>query len=333
MVEKKLQSITFSITNLCNLSCIWCFQDSYSTVDEKNGIEELERKIEIIKRIGPHTRNITLTGGEPLTNPYIYEILEACLNYTEQVGITTNGLLLNDKMIDYLLKNKIGLVISLDGTEEIHDRIRGKGTFQKTFKNIMLCRDKGVTVALQMTVSKLNIENIKFLINLAKRLKVTLAIQRMIPSGRGSTFDHLQLSREELKSLATTLSESGYPYVRSKDALHRPETNNVVSLMKKYPDCIVGGCKVGMGYVYVEQDGSVFGCPFMQKSIGNVLYTDESIISVLNNSQMIKDIRSQSAYTGKCRNCTWWYACRGCRAHAAIVDNIMGDDPLCWIEV
>jgi MoaA/NifB/PqqE/SkfB family radical SAM enzyme len=135
---------------------------------------------------------IHLTGGEPLLKPELFPLLEYLdhLPEVEELGIITNGLLLNDEILDRLgaLRKFKTVKISLDGADaQIHDRIRSTGNFDRVLKNVPLVQKRGIfDVNLMFTVMKSNLESLPAFIRLAEELRVDgMIIERFIPWGRG----------------------------------------------------------------------------------------------------------------------------------------------------
>jgi len=118
------------VNNICNLHCSHC----YWWLNRKNDAEDLsaEQWREIIRRTFKKQSIyiVTLVGGEPTMRPDIIEVF--CEEMPRRVCVVTNG--------TYPLKRFENLYfywISLDGTEEIHDSIRGKDAYVKTKQNIL----------------------------------------------------------------------------------------------------------------------------------------------------------------------------------------------------
>jgi MoaA/NifB/PqqE/SkfB family radical SAM enzyme len=118
------------VNNVCNLHCTHCYWWLNRKEDEKDMTVENWRKI--IKDVFNKQRIFvtTLVGGEPALRPDIIELF--CKEMPRRVCVVTNG--------TFPLKRYNGLYfywVSLDGTEKVHDSIRGKGAYAKTKKNIM----------------------------------------------------------------------------------------------------------------------------------------------------------------------------------------------------
>jgi MoaA/NifB/PqqE/SkfB family radical SAM enzyme len=127
--------VQFIPTEGCNLRCPFCNQwgdNGYflagarevATMDE-SGMANL------VAQLSPRDSLINIHGGEPFAYKHIDTLLNVLAERQFDVLITTNGTLLS-KHLDALagLEN-LAFILSIDGDEETHDRIRGQGTFQK----------------------------------------------------------------------------------------------------------------------------------------------------------------------------------------------------------
>jgi Fe-coproporphyrin III synthase len=156
------------IINVCNLHCTHC----YWWLNRKNENNEMdaEKWREIIKKTFKKQRIfvVTLVGGEPTLRPDVIQVF--CEEMPKRVCVVTNG--------TYPLKRFENLYfywISLDGTEKVHDRIRGEGSYSKTRQNILdyvssspnhregkpLWKDIWIT----MTINALNYSTVEDLVN------------------------------------------------------------------------------------------------------------------------------------------------------------------------
>ncbi|MGM0641788.1 MAG: radical SAM protein [Thermotogota bacterium] len=153
-----MKYIWINLTNDCNLKCIYCYQENRN--DEfltKKSADKIINDIEKIKE----KISINFFGGEPLINfsilKYIVEKLKKtrkCLSYS----ITTNFTLINNNILNFLVKNNFNLTISLDGIrfEDGYKNISDvKIYFFKLLKNINYKR-----VSIAKVVSKENYKNL-----------------------------------------------------------------------------------------------------------------------------------------------------------------------------
>lgn len=125
---------TIELTMRCNLNCLMCFRDR----DQKGELAFSDIK-KVIDNIPSSIEEIHLIGGEVFLRKDLFEILDHLNNRNYKVRIQTNGTLLDDERIKKIsgYKNLLGLGFSIDGTRELHNRIRGvDSAFDKTIEAI-----------------------------------------------------------------------------------------------------------------------------------------------------------------------------------------------------
>ena len=127
----------FILTNLCNLACTFCFQERKKRADRMS----TEDWLKLVKQI-PSQSRITLTGGEPLVYKDFEKIFVEA-NKNSQTNMITNGLLINDKVIDLLTsqKNFINLGISIDNIGNTNRDFK-TGKWEELVSNITKFREK-----------------------------------------------------------------------------------------------------------------------------------------------------------------------------------------------
>jgi len=132
------QSFSFTITNACNLRCRMCGQwseEGYVRADKKRlrhelTIEDWKRLVDELAAHG--STGLLLRGGEPFMFPGIIDLLEYIHSKGLFISIDTNGTMLKRFASDIVRMERIHLTISMDGPEEIHDKVRGvKGTYKR----------------------------------------------------------------------------------------------------------------------------------------------------------------------------------------------------------
>ena len=157
VLRKGLRGFTLNVTQNCNLRCRYCAYSGeydYFRVHSpkrmnfetaKKGIDVYFSLIDEGRKYNPNRKpSVGFYGGEPLLE---FPLIKSCVEYIKNsygdhiaYTITTNGTLLDEKKIDYLLKNDFSLIISLDGPKDEHDRNRaypsGRGSFDDVMGNI-----------------------------------------------------------------------------------------------------------------------------------------------------------------------------------------------------
>lgn len=156
----KIYQVTFLVTKECNLRCVYCqYNDNYSSewnlTNEFMEFDTAKRTLDyfcdLIKDRSTKEFNICFYGGEPLL---AFDLIKQIVDYSKKVFfgwsiqyfMTTNGTLLKDETIDYLIKENFSLLISLDGSQEVHDAKRvfpsGKGTFSSVWQALEKIKSK-----------------------------------------------------------------------------------------------------------------------------------------------------------------------------------------------
>ncbi len=145
ILSRRVENITLQVTQQCNLRCKYCvYSGSYITRIHSSrtmSLETAKKGVDFIvsNSLDLDQINIAFYGGEPLLQ---FNLIKKVVEYAEvetegkkvSFGMTTNGTLFNDEILNFLQEKKFMLVISLDGPEEVHDKNRifakdGKGTF------------------------------------------------------------------------------------------------------------------------------------------------------------------------------------------------------------
>ena len=150
----------FELTYRCNLKCPYC----YVGCDRNKNELTTDEWFKIIKQI-PFYSFVTLVGGEPLLRSDFKEILFECSKKTlGKMNVVTNGILINDDIIDAFIKSKMMLLsVSLDGWGKTHDKNRAaEGIFEKIKSNLdnLNDRKKRPMVDIKTIVLENNIEDI-----------------------------------------------------------------------------------------------------------------------------------------------------------------------------
>ena len=200
-------SALVNVTNVCNLSCTHCFvfrADNPNRPKDKMDDATMLHQLEAL-RDKHGIRSMLFMGGEPMIRKNL--VLQAMALF-ERASIVTNG--------TYGIPTVPGqlVTVSLDGPEDLNDRIRGQGVFQKV-KKAVFERDPadGTIVILQMTVTRQNAPGLEEFVEIVKEWPVTgIAFTFYVPTKD----DHSGLGWEDL---------------RERDEVVR----RVIALKTKYP--------------------------------------------------------------------------------------------------
>lgn len=252
--------VYLELTRACNLRCKHCLNDSGEIMPNQLNEEEFEKLINNLAEAG--VQEIRLTGGEPLLYKNIYKLIKLCTDNGICTSLGTNGTLITkesaQKLKDVGLKK---VVVSIDGTQDKHDEIRGKGNYSKSIDGIKYLKNVGINVRVNAVIMKSNMEDV---INLAKILnkeKITLFIRRFIESGRGENLKDNMLNQKDYEYVKEKLKEElddSNPYVNG----HYLRINEGVHPRIPLPFTI-RGCKAGQRAIAIMPDGEIQLCGFL----------------------------------------------------------------------
>lgn len=188
---RKIDYLRISVTDRCNLRCIYCMPEKgLKSVSHKDILtyEEIIRVAQIMASLG--VSKIKLTGGEPLVRPNLPYLVKELKNTKGivQVTITTNGVLLAENL-DELMENGIdGINISLDSAQkESFQEITLKDDFDKVIKAIDKALDyPNANVKINtVPIQNVNEDQLIQLVNLAKDKNLSVRFIEMMPIGYG----------------------------------------------------------------------------------------------------------------------------------------------------
>jgi len=210
---KKLDWLVIILTNKCNLKCSYCLRNADSGGQEID-FEILKNIIFSANSVG--CRNCTLTGGETL----LYSKFKKLMNLLSSLGwfvhLETNGKILTHEICAFLekkLRNNFTIFVSLDSRfKEIHDSLRGEGSFDSAILAIKTAKVHGInleTIAVLTPKNMMGLKELTDFVVFNKELGVNrVHLERVVPSGRGIN-ERLLLSQSQIKEFSETLKEYG----------------------------------------------------------------------------------------------------------------------------
>jgi MoaA/NifB/PqqE/SkfB family radical SAM enzyme len=177
------QSISLTITNHCNLRCQMCGQWSEEGYIRCN-IESLKQELSlndwkhVVDELSIHgIPSLLLRGGEPFMFPGIIKLLEYIHTKGMFISIDTNGTMLKQYAEDLLRIGNMHLTISVDGTEPVHDAVRGMpGTFQRVKEGVARLAEleshgmNKISRSICFTISQYNYRSLGVMPDVARRL-------------------------------------------------------------------------------------------------------------------------------------------------------------------
>lgn len=273
--EGAVKALCLHLSHDCDLRCSYCFASTGHYGGERGLMSEQAAKnaVDFLMRESKTRRHceIDFFGGEPLLN---FEVLKKTVAYGKELAlglgkilkftITTNGLSLGRSEREYLNKENISIVLSLDGRKEVHDRLRrlpdGSGSFDLVLSNARSLHQerKGENYYLRGTFTALNPDfsaDVLALLSFGfKRISLEPAV---LPDGHSAALkqENLELLMAEYERLALLLWERESRGERVYFFHFELELKLGHCLKKR-----AAGCGAGAAYLAVAPDGTLYPC-------------------------------------------------------------------------
>lgn len=317
------------VTEKCNLRCNYCYEKK--RFEQRADLtEDIEDILDFIVFIAREYKDedvvLTFHGGEPLLKYNLIKRfvcgLKQILGERIEFGITTNGILLTDEMIDFLSENFVDVSISIDGIKEIHDRNRifptGEGSFDYAINSMNKLKDNGLEVRARMTLTPESVrhfyESIKFLyMKKIKYIVPAIAVNDL----RWNQNDFLNLWHE-----VDRLVEDGYGDI----PFFKRIINGPIELSK---------CSGGIKSFNIACDKRVYPCEYVVGDSKFKLGTVCNPKEVIENGKKYAEIYSKEN-VGECRTCSYKKYCEASRCklfnYMNTGDVLCPSDNQCQVE-
>lgn len=265
----------------------------------------------------------------------IYELIQYIRKQGMRPVLATCGYLINDRSIADLKKSGVlALSISIDGSStETHDRIRQtNGAFNAAIRAAEIARKNDMRFQINTTISKINIDEVAGIVELAKRLGAyCFNVFILVPTGRGKKIADEILDPVRYEVLLNELLNLKLESEIEVRVTCGPQFARVCQQAEaKRLSINVNGCMAGRGFGFISYRGDVQTCGFLDISAGNLLESDFNFGRIWRQSRLLNEIRDPSAYKGGCKFCEYLDLCGGCRARAyAISGDYLAADPIC----
>ena len=283
-----------NVSNHCNLECFHCFSDSSPQHKEYMPLDIMKSIVKQASDMGVFL--IIIGGGEPFMRKGIWEIIEYIRSFNIGVSLTTNGTIINDKIIKNIIKFDVRMNVSFDGAEETHDMVRKqKGVFKKTLNMVMRLKNEGIFPALRFTLMKLNIKDVSYMISLAESLNLQLKVRRAKPSDRAIDSNVI-------------ITEATKEYYEAITLMNKSDICNVEDVMNcsgglKEPLLLsTSDCGAGTRVMFIEANGIVSPCTFLGNDFHSGSVYDKKLLEIWTLSETFKKMRN-IPHNNECTSC------------------------------
>lgn len=268
---------------------------------------------------------VNFSGGELLLfKRWVLDLITWLRSEDVEPSLVTNAMFVTDSISKELARSKAHVYVSLDGNQQTHELIRGKGTWKATISGITKLREKNVKVTTVMAIGTLNYNAVKDFVRISRELGVdSVAIIPVMPFGNALK-NKIWIDKDRYIKALKDFEEA----VES-ESLHgsiwcTPWAKNVVKSKRLH----TGNCRKQRG-LDLAPDGSVLLCDVLDVKLGNVRVKPlREVWSDYLNNPLIKRISSPSGTF--CSSCPYYLNCLGgCYARALQAFNRLEGDPLC----
>ena len=326
-----IKAICLHVAHGCNLNCEYCFAGKGEYGGADKGLMSFEvgkRALDFLIENSGTRRNLEVDffGGEPLMNfDVVKQLVEYARSIEKQAGknfrftLTTNGMLIDDDVIDFANREMSNVVLSLDGRKEVHDRYRvdyaGKGSWETIvpkFQKLVEAR-KGKGYYMRGTFTHANpdfLEDIKVMLDLGFS---ELSMEPVV-TGAG---DPAALTEQD-KPTVFEQYEQLAELMLKRDDEGKPFTFYHYMIDLAGGPCIykrISGCGSGTEYMAVTPWGDLYPC---HQFVGDDKFLLGNIWTGVTNTAVRDEFAACNVYARKeCRDC--WarlYCSGGCAANA-----------------
>jgi len=336
--------VVWEITLACDLKCQHCGSRAGRRRPDELTTAECLDLVAQLARLG--TREVTLIGGEAYLRRDWVEIVRAVRAHGMDCAMQTGALHLNEERIRQAAEAGIQAIgISVDGLEELHDRLRGvKGSFAAAFEALRLLRKHGVASSVNTQITSQVLPQLRELCDLfieagAKNWQVQLTVAM----GRAADNPELLLQPFQLLEVMPLLAELFWTGVERGMRL---QPGNNVGYFGPYESVWRGGgddrvhwssCNAGENTMGIEADGTIKGCPSLPTvgyAGGNV--RDLTLEDIWRNTPELNFnlTRAGEELWGYCHGCYYADSCRGgCTWLSHSLFGRPGNNPYCHHRV
>ena len=325
-----VKALCLHVAHSCNLNCSYCFA-SQGKYHGERAVMPFEVGKQALDYLMDHSGNrhnleVDFFGGEPLMNFQVVKDLVAYARSVEKergkhfrFTLTTNGMLIDDDVIDFANRECSNVVLSLDGRKEIHDRFRvdyaGQGSWEKIvpkFQKLVKARN-GKNYYMRGTFTHANpdfLEDIKVMLDLGFN---ELSMEPVVcaegdPSAlTAEDLPVVMKQYEDLARLLVTRRREGKPFTFYHYMI---DLSGGPCVYKR-----ISGCGSGTEYMAVTPWGDLYPC---HQFVGEEAFRLGDVWNGVTNTSVREDFAACNVYAREeCREC--WarlYCSGGCAANA-----------------
>jgi len=241
--------------------------------------------------------SIAFTGGEPFLRKDIMNIIEFVKKRGFSLRLITNATLLNSSIIRKIVELNVDeICISLEGDKNVHDKIRGKDTFDKviwSLSELNHYRDKKIKIYLWCTISNYNINNLKETVKIAHKHNVSIIYFQNVFFSKVPKIN-LKVLNKKIKYIESYAEKNRIvAFFYNCD-----DMKNLLMWYSNRP--FIGRCGT-IRTMRIKPDGEVTHCRFKRRSFGNI--KNRSFNDIWFSDEYIKFRKDISNIVSDCGRC------------------------------
>lgn len=325
-----VKALCLHVAHDCNLRCKYCFADTGEFHGHRSimSAEVGKKAIDFVIANSGERKNIELDyfGGEPLMN---FEVVKEITEYAKKEGekhgknfrftITTNGVLLDEKVKEYVNENMSNVVLSLDGKKETNDRMRyrvdGSGSYDTIvpkFIDLAESRNQDNYYVRGTFTSK----NLHFSEDVLHMADLGFKQTSVEPVVAPETEDYA-LKKEHLPVIFEEYDKLAEEYVKRRREGRGFNFFHFMIDLEQGP-CVIkrlSGCGSGHEYLAVTPEGDIYPC---HQFVGNEKFKMGNVFEGITKPEIKEMFEKSNVYTKpKCADCfAKFYCSGGCPANA-----------------
>ncbi|SCP97129.1 thioether cross-link-forming SCIFF peptide maturase [Anaerobium acetethylicum] len=337
--ETVVKALCLHIAHDCNLACRYCFAEE----GEYHGRRALmtyevgKKALDFLIANSGNRRNLEVDffGGEPLMNWQVVKDLvrygreqEALHNKKFRFTLTTNGVLLNDEVMDFANREMANVVLSIDGRKEVHDHMRpfrkGQGSYDlilPKFKKLAESR-KQTDYYVRGTFTHNNLDFAEDVLHLANEGFKQISVEPVV----SEESEPYAIKKEDIPQICEEYDRLAVEMIER----HKKEEDfNFFHFMidLKQGPCVakrLSGCGSGTEYLAVTPWGDFYPC---HQFVGEEKFLMGNVDTGITNTEIRDEFKLCNVYAKeKCRDCfAKFYCSGGCAANSYKFHNSITD--------
>lgn len=319
-----MTTLIWIFTARCNLACRHCY-----VAPRLAGLGELklDEKLRLLREAwDASVDHVGFSGGEPLVHPHFIELAREAFRLGMTISLVTNATALKTGTARELARLDAHVYVSLDGTREAHESLRGRGTWKRTLRGLETLEMAGVSYSTVMAVWKHSFRAVEDYLELVNGLGLDwAAVIPVMESGRA-------------KAAGLAVNAEEYLEAVKRGAWKAEKLGMRLSLWcTPFAPVTVDSSNISYWFcrpsrtIDVDPAGNLLLCDVLDFKISNVRKGFREAVREYEEHPLTRLVTSPPRLPQPCKDCPVSQRCRGgCYARSYITyGSLSGPDPLC----